>query len=157
VKSRSGSLMSLRLQSCQSWFTAFFRRLVVLTVLSLVVPTLVAGCNASAGSEFNWNFWSRGGMRATVSGSRTGSETKTVRAKEGETLIIDYHIEVERGALVVSVDRPLLAGGSNVWRQQFDHDMKGEARIEIQQSGSYEIWVLQKSFGGRYDIRWDTE
>jgi hypothetical protein len=133
------------------------RRCLLIAAIALFGSLAVSGCNARSSSEFNWGLWSRGGMRASVSGTRTDSDYRATRAKEGEVLVIDYDIEVDRGALVVSVSRPLLAGGKTVWWQQFEHGKKGQKRIAIEQSGSYEVWVMQKRFGGRYDIKWDTE
>jgi hypothetical protein len=78
--------------------------------------------------------------------------------KGGETLVIDYDVRPERGALTVSVKRSLLFGSSDdLWYQRFDASKQGRVEIPIEKGGSYEVWLTSWSFGGSYDLRWSTK
>lgn len=131
-----------------------------IAALAVVLSFLLAGCNtAGVSTDFGWNFWDRGGLRANVVGMKTDSERKTVRLGAGETLIVHYDIEVARGELVLDVGRPVLLshGEPDLWYESFDSDSQGTIEVPVEESGAYEIAVRLNRFGGRYDVTWDTE
>jgi hypothetical protein len=124
----------------------------------LLTSLLLVGCNVGTSSGYGWSFWSSGGMRTSVAGTRTDTDQRTVRAKAGEKLVIQYDIEVNRGALSIDVRRNSLRSfGNSTWYRNYDSSSNGTIRIPLEDSGTYEITVTMRQFGGSYDITWETE
>jgi hypothetical protein len=133
------------------------RGMTVMTAI-VVMSTFLAGCNASATTGFGWTFWSSGAMKSTVVGMKTDNESRTVRVREGQTIIIDYRIIVERGALQLHVSHVNIARLDDVISyERFESDDAGQLRITVEESGTYRISAMLRRFGGQYDITWSVE
>lgn len=82
----------------------------------------------------------------------SGTETKTLKLKEGETLLLDYTSKVEKGKLSMKLYDP-------------DHELVKELRtneaaeeqVEIKKDGKYKLEIVGAATKGSYKIKYSTE
>ena len=82
----------------------------------------------------------------------TGTEIKTIRLNEGDTLVIDYQSEVTEGTLTLSLTDP---DGNEV--ASLGTDTEGTERLGIEEGGGYTLLILGDKTGGSFEINWRIE
>jgi hypothetical protein len=84
-----------------------------------------------------------------------GSFTRTVNAKAGQTLTLDYAVTVEEGILDMRAVNP---GAEVVWQKTFDTggNVTSSQQVSIQQSGRYRLVVDGHQTRGSFQIDWQV-
>lgn len=82
----------------------------------------------------------------------TGTEKKTIRLSEGDTLVIDYQSVVTEGALVLAITDP---EGNEV--VSLTTGSEGTERLQAGEGGKYTLWIKGDKTGGSFSINWSVE
>ena len=120
-----------------------------LLVLMLALLLFATGCSTSSlkvgyvstsiGSEFSASYY-----------HFNGTESRRIKAEEGETLSIQYETEVKRGSLDIWIQSPdgetidLATGETTV----------DSIEIPVEESGYYRLMVVGDSTRGSFDFDW---
>ncbi len=132
--------------------------LVVLGVGALAVcASLALGMGLYAGAD-------RGGLRigwVEITGLArkrctyryfSGREIQRFRVDAGETVELDYEVEVEKGALTIRIEDP---DNDQVWQKRMSEDDEGIFEFVAEKPGTYTIVVLGDGTRGSFEIEWD--
>lgn len=127
------------------------KALVIGVVLMTLVGALV-GCGRS-GIRIGW--LEADGLRHKTARYRLfeGLERASVRAQSGETIELDYEVEVERGTLTLILLSP---DGEQLWKETFEQDAADTVHLSAPQSGRYELRIEGNSTRGAFDVSWQT-
>jgi len=136
----------------------------VLSLALLLVSALTIGCGARSSLRIGW--LESGGPRHKTARYRTfsGVERASFRVEEGQTVEIDYEINVEKGTLTLSVTDP---DGEIVWEETFEEavgdggepelSFRGEHALEpVAQTGRYKLRIEGDRTGGSFDLSWEV-
>jgi hypothetical protein len=84
-----------------------------------------------------------------------GPFTRSVSAKNGQTLTLDYSANVDAGNLEMQIDNP---AGTVVWQETFNTsaNVTNSTQIDIQQNGGYKIIVDGHQASGSFQIDWQV-
>ena len=84
-----------------------------------------------------------------------GPFTRTVNAKAGQTLTLDYSVTVDEGNLDIRAVDPR---GEAVWQKTFDTgaNVTSSQQVSIQQSGRYQLAVNGHQTRGSFQIDWQV-
>lgn len=124
---------------------------VVLVLLWVTVATLlVSGCS------FRVGWISREGIGRSKASFMTfmGTREKSVSLEQGQTLILDYAIRLNKGSLHVTVSDP---DGTVLWEQQFTQDASDSLELPVRQAGRHHIIIRGDGAGGSYELKWKRE
>jgi hypothetical protein len=115
-----------------------------------LVGLLGAGCtNASIGSR-----GTKGpGHIAYTYASFNGVERSTVSLDAGQTFDLHYKVDVQQGALSISLVDP---NGSSVWNKRFVENATGSDTVTITSGGRYIVLIEGDQASGGYDVSWAT-
>ena len=83
----------------------------------------------------------------------SGSETRRVRALEGQALYVDYHLAVEHGTIAVHVLDP---NRVTMWELVISEGSAGSVRIPALRSGAYTVGLYGDSASGHSEITWQV-
>jgi hypothetical protein len=84
----------------------------------------------------------------------SGTKVDTFRADAGQTLILDYETEVEKGSLTVQVEDP---DEEVLWETAFDEGGADTVRVDLNQDGRYAIVLIGEDADGSWDLEWEIE
>jgi hypothetical protein len=127
-------------------------RQIVLAVLLSLSIALLAGCK-----------WAevRAGARVDLPNriadnysAFTGDEVKLVRAKAGQTLVLDYDVTVDRGTLEIRVEDP---AGDAVWELAPQESVEDTVELELENDGRYAVVIEGEEMAGSFDVSWELE
>jgi hypothetical protein len=130
---------------------AMKRRWYVVALLGLALG-LFAGCGRS-GLRIGWTEMTGLDRKRCAYRYFSGRELQRFRADAGETVQIDYEVEVEKGALAIRVEDP---DAGEVWQTRFVADDEGTVEFDAETTGRYTVVVLGDETRGRFEIEWDT-
>ena len=131
-----------------------FRRLVPVGVFALAIGSLLVGCGARSSLRIGW--LEAGGPRHKEARYRwfSGLERASIRAETGETIELDYDVDVEKGTLAMTLVDP---AGDASWARTFEEDADDTVRIEARQDGRFRLQIEGESTAGRFEIAWRVE
>lgn len=129
------------------------RPAIVVAVSLLTVVGLMVGCGRS---DLRVGWLETSGLRHKTARYRSfdGLERASFRAQSGETIELDYEVEVERGTLTLTLTDP---DGEPLWEETFQEDAADALRLSAPQSGRYRLRIEGDSTQGAFDISWQTE
>lgn len=82
----------------------------------------------------------------------SGQEQKTLNLDRGQTLDLNFDVQVERGSLTLQlIDKD----GAVSWEESFEDDSAGSVDLEIDGDGFYRISVSGQKTEGGFDIDWE--
>lgn len=126
--------------------------------LVLGVTVLFAGLLASCtGSrvQLGWVASTLPGRFAADYAMFTGTERWMVRAEAGETLVLRYDTEVDRGTLRIKIEDP---DGDLLWGVSLEQDAGDTVSVHVgQQDGNHAIVVQGDGTGGGFVLSWAVE
>ncbi|MEK5235091.1 hypothetical protein NST99_05250 [Paenibacillus sp. FSL L8-0470] len=82
----------------------------------------------------------------------SGTETKTLKLKEGETLLLDYTSKVDKGKLSMKLYDP-----DHELVKELRTNEAGEEQVEIKKDGKYKLEIVGTGTKGSYKIKYSTE
>jgi hypothetical protein len=125
-------------------------------VLLMVAAGLIAGCGWTGwtGIKLGFQESERQGHWDLHYGTFTAREVNTFSADAGDTLVLDYKVNVDKGELALSVENP---DGAAIFDLVLAEDARDVVRLQIEQSGRYTIVVAGKDTGGSTELDWDVE
>lgn len=84
----------------------------------------------------------------------SGTEVDTFRADAGQTLVLEYETEVEKGSLTIQVENP---DDEVLWDAAFDEGGADSVRVALNQDGRHAIVLVGEDTGGSWDLEWEIE
>jgi len=145
--------MTLRLPKTTEEATLVSMRRVILAATALlVVAGLTAGCGRSS-LRIGWRETNTLRHKTARYRSFDGLERTSIRADAGETIEIDYAVEVEEGTLTLTLRDP---DGEPLWEETFRADNADATRLSAPQSGRYDLRIAGNSTRGAFDVSWDV-
>lgn len=131
-----------------------FQRLVLMAVLALMTGILFAGCGARSSLRIGWLEAGGPGHKEARYGLFSGQERASFRAQAGETIGLDYDVDVEKGTLAITLLDP---DRDALWARTFEEDVEDSVRIEAPQDGRFRLRIEGESTGGAFKIAWRLE
>lgn len=84
----------------------------------------------------------------------SGTEVDTFSVDAGQTLVLEYETEVEKGSLTIQVENP---DDEVLWDTSFDEGDADTVRVDLEQDGRYAIVLIGEDTGGSWDLEWEIE
>lgn len=128
------------------------RKLSSILLVGLTIAMLV-GCARST-IKIGWSGTSRPGVKAYSYTTFNGREKSTFRAEEGEMIVLDYEVTVDKGSLTLRVENP---DGESLWEESFEEDGEDSVEISVDTSGRHQIVIVGNDTGGSFDLSWEIE
>ena len=75
-------------------------------------------------------------------------------AQAGETIGLDYDVDVEKGTLAMTLIDP---DGDTLWARTFEEDVEDSVQIEVPEGGRFRLRIEGESTGGAFKIAWRVE
>jgi len=130
------------------------RRSMLVTALVVAIGSLLVGCGARSSLRIGWLEAGGPGHKDVRYKLFSGLERTSFRAQAGETIELDYDLEVERGTLAVSLVDP---DGEDLWARTFEEEAQDVVRVEAQQGGRFRLNIEGESTRGGFEITWRVE
>ena len=86
--------------------------------------------------------------------SFSGFESNAAYIEEGQSLYMDYEVELERGSLSIQIET---ADGKLVWEKNLDESAHDQVEISVEQPGSYAVYVKGSGARGSFDVEWEVK
>lgn len=125
------------------------RRLLLLALMALIVA-LFAGCGRS-GVRIGWAATTGLHSKRATYTYLNGQEYATIRAGAGETIAVDYKVEVAQGTLTIRIVDP---DGEEIEEVELKEDGKGTLEFTAEQEGRYTIAITGSETKGSYKLEW---
>jgi hypothetical protein len=108
---------------------------------------LLSGCSYSIGSVNN----ELGGKIDASYVTFNGQKDKSIKLDEGEKLIMEYKVTVNKGSLTINITSP---DDNILWESKFTGGSIGDTvEITAQKAGSYTINFIGDKTGGGYHVK----
>lgn len=118
-----------------------------------VVVGLLVGCGHSR-FQLGWVESNQprhfGASYATFS----GSEIRAVRVGVGQTLRLEYKVEVDKGAVTLRVEDP---DGRSLWHTTLSEDTQDAVELGVDEVGRCAIIIRGDGAGGSFDLSWEVQ
>jgi hypothetical protein len=126
---------------------ALYSKTVNMLTLLVFSILLLSGCSYSIGSVNNdW-----GGKIDASYVTFNGQKDKSIKLDEGEKLIMEYKVTVNKGSLTINITGP---DGNILWEKKFTGGNTDDtAEITAQKAGTYVINFIGEKTGGGYHIK----
>jgi len=131
-----------------------FQRLVLVAVLVLTMGSMLVGCGARSSLRIGWLEAGGPGHKEARYRLFSGLERASFRAQAGETIGLDYDVDVEKGTLAMTLIDP---DGDALWARTFEEDVEDSVRIDVPQDGRFRLRIEGESTGGGFKIAWRVE
>ncbi len=99
--------------------------------------------------------------------SATGSQSHITRVEAGQSIRLEYDVQVNSGDLFTAVDHSIIDKIMHaqerdlmhpwVWYVIINSSGKGSATIPIPRDDYYQIYLSKNDFAGSYDITWTVD
>ena len=84
----------------------------------------------------------------------TGTKADKIQADAGQTLILEYEVDVDKGDLSIEVKHPE-AGA--LWDVVLQEDAEDTVELALEWAGPYTITIEGDNAGGSFDLSWELE
>lgn len=84
----------------------------------------------------------------------SGAKIDRIRAEAGETLVLEYEVQVDKGDLSLRVDQP---GGEPLWNLTVREDAQNTVQLPIEEAGTYSLIIEGDNTGGSFTLSWQLE
>jgi len=129
------------------------RKAILLALASLLMASLLAGCVSST-VKVGWVGSSDLGHMGYRYTTFDGVERKMFRAEADQTIALNYHVIIEKGALVLKVVAP---DGETLWEETFRKDSADTVTLAAPQNGFHTIRIEGQATGGGFDLSWSVD
>jgi hypothetical protein len=119
------------------------KSILMLVTLSVL---MLSGCSYSIGSYYSE---SSGKIDATYA-TLNEKKDKSIKLNEGQTLVLDYSVTVNKGVLCLSVTNP---DKETVWEVRLDKGGSDKIEIQAKKTGTYTIIMKGEETGGGCHIK----
>jgi hypothetical protein len=128
------------------------RRALIVGVVVLALGGILVGCGRSS-VRIGWRETS--GLRHKTARYRSfdGMERSSFRARSGDTIEVDYEVEVEEGTLTLTLTDP---DGEALWEETFQENAADVLRLSAPRDGRYRLRIKGDSTQGAFDVSWQT-
>lgn len=128
------------------------RRTMILAVWLLTLVGLMIGCGRSS-LRVGWRETS--GLRHKTARYRSfdGLERASFRAQAGESIELEYEVEVEEGMLTLTLTDP---DGEPLWEETFEQDAADVLRLSAPRDGRYRLRIEGNSTRGAFNVSWQV-
>jgi hypothetical protein len=120
-------------------------------VALLPAASLLVDCGARSSLRIGWRETDGLKGKSACYASFSGLERRTLRLDAGETVALTYDVEVEEGALTLSLVDP---DGEPLWKETFQQGAADEIRVRAPRNGRYELRIEGHQTGGSFDFSW---
>ena len=86
--------------------------------------------------------------------SFTGFESNTARIEKGQSLYLDYEVQLESGNLTILVEA---ADGNLIWERDFDESDQDQVEIPVEEPGSYAVYIKGNKARGSFELEWKVK
>lgn len=84
----------------------------------------------------------------------SGHESAPVDLDSGQTLTIDYQVQMTKGGLTLEIQDPQ---NDVLWQKSFQTDASETIELQAQETGQHAIIIAAESAGGSVDVSWYVE
>jgi hypothetical protein len=84
----------------------------------------------------------------------SGVKRDRVQADAGQTLVLAYEAEIDKGRLEIRVEGP---AGDTLWERSREQDGQETVELTLEQGGRYLVLIEGRDTGGRFDLSWSLE
>lgn len=130
---------------------AFWWKAVRVSIVAAIL-VVAAGCGSSQ-IRVGWAGTSVPGHIAYSYTTFTGTEEGTQSLSSGQTLVVSYEAQVEKGTLTIHVAGP---DGEMVEEAVLEESGSGTLEVTAPEEGTYGIVVRGEDAGGSFDVTWTT-
>jgi len=127
-----------------------FRRTSMIICLSILILTLLSGCNL----RINWRGTSSANHMDYQYTTYSGSQQKNFSMQDGQSILLDYAAEVNKGFLILRINDP-----DNITileRSMFD-DESDHVEFTVEKSGLYTLLIIGEETGGGFTVNWQIK
>lgn len=129
------------------------KRMALWLAVSLLLAGLLAGCGQSR-LQVGMKETHRSGHWQASYVTLSGVKQDTLRAGAGQTLVLDYDVEVDNGTLGITVSDP---ENQALWDVSLHERARDAVHLDLDEGGSYTIRVEGDGAGGSFDLAWELE
>jgi hypothetical protein len=129
------------------------KRSVCLLLTALLLGGFLAACGRSSIVIGMREMHLPGDWQANYS-TFTGVKSDSFQADAGQTLILDYDAQVDKGALSIQVENP---ADKLVWEAQLQEAQSDSVQILLDQTGRYVLRIAGENASGSWDLQWNIE
>jgi hypothetical protein len=127
-----------------------YKRTTMWLAIALLLASLVAACGQSS-LEIGMVETRLPGRWQASYVTFTGTKVDTIQAQAGQTLMLEYDVQVDKGDLSMEVSRD---DREAVWDMSFQEDAKDAVEVALDQDGPYTISLAGDNAGGSFDLSW---
>ena len=124
-----------------------------LGILLLVVISIGIGC-AQSSVEIGMVETRLPGRWEASYATFTGTKRDTIRAEAGQTLVLEYEVEVDKGELHIALE-PQDRGA--LWDVTFEKGAADTVELALSQDGPYALTIEGDNAGGSFALSWQIE
>ncbi len=129
------------------------KRFGLLTLAALLLALLLSACGNSSVALTMRETHIFDQWKASYT-SFTGVKTHSFRADAGQTLVITYDVQVDKGALSLRVKN---WDGASIWEAPLQADQADTVSVALEQGGRYTIAIEGERTSGDWDVSWDLQ
>jgi hypothetical protein len=123
------------------------KSIIISLVLVLLTSFLTTGCDSNiqilhVGSNFG----------NKISSSHiyfTGTQTKSINAEKGKTIVLDYSSEVKKGTLSLKIFDP-----DKKEVLELETNEAGTKELKVEKDGKYKLIIKGSKTDGNYKVKW---
>jgi hypothetical protein len=129
------------------------RRMLTAPLAVVVLLVILAGCGHSR-FQLGWVESNQPGRFGASYATFSGSEIRTVRVGDGQTLLLKYKVEVDKGAVTFRVEGP---DARVLWHTTLSGDTQDAVELRVDEAGRCAIIVRGDGAGGSFDLSWEVQ
>ena len=122
-------------------------------ISTILFVGLLAGCAADRVAVGMRETNLPGQWQATYT-TFSGTKADTFPADAGQTLVLEYETEVDKGSLTLQVESP---DDEVLWETALEEGGADTVRVALNQDGRYAIVLSGEDTGGSWDLEWEIE
>lgn len=128
-----------------------YKRTAIWSAIALVLVGLVTGCGQSSVEVGMVETNLPGRWEASYS-TFTGTKLDSIPAQAGETLLLEYEVEVNKGDLSIEIRH---SEGGSLWDVSLQEDADNRVELALEQDGPYTIAIEGDNAGGSFRLYWE--
>ncbi len=126
--------------------------LLLIFILPLMLLAVSCGSNEFSGFKKNYVGTNVGNHITGTYELLNGTQTKTIKAEAGQTIVFTYTSTVEAGELSINVQDPDKAGITGL-----ETNTSGTKSVTAEKSGYYRLLIKGTDNKGSFDISWEIK
>jgi hypothetical protein len=119
----------------------------------LLLAVLLTGCEADSVEIGMVETHLASEWRATYT-TFSGTKTDIIQADAGQTLVLEYDAQVDKGMLDIQIENP---DDEVIWEMPLQEDNADTVQVPLPQEGRYALRIRGEDTGGGWDLTWDIQ